>query len=231
LTERTRAVLVNSPCNPTGGVLGAEDLRRIVEACARRGIFFIADETYERFVYDGEGHASAAALAAEFPDTVIVISSFSKTYAMTGWRIGYCIGPAEVIQAVTDIQSHATSNPTSFAMAGALAALRGAEGDVEKMIAEYTARRELLVPRLNALPGFSCQPPAGAFYVFPRVVDAFAPGREGSVAFSEFLLKEARVAVVPGSAFGDDQYIRLSFAASRQALAEGVDRIAAALGG
>ena len=228
VTSRTRAILLNSPCNPTGGVIAAGDLREIVRFAAQRGLLVISDETYQRFAYD-EPHASAAALAAEFPETVVLIGSFSKTYAMTGWRVGYLLGPAAVVQAVENIQSHATSNPTSFAMVGALAALQGAEPEVAAMIAEYRARRELLIPRLNQLPGFECQPPHGAFYAFPRVAAAFRPGRQGSVALSEFLLEEARVAVVPGAAFGADDHIRISFACSRATLLEGLERMSAVL--
>ena len=229
VTDRTRAFLINAPCNPTGGIISAPDLRRVVEHAAERGLLVISDETYARFVYDGAEHASVAALAAEFPETVVLVGSFSKTYAMTGWRIGYLLGPPEVVRAVEIIQSHATSNPTSFAMVGALEALRHSEADVEVMIAEYAARREMLIPRLNAIPGVRCRPPAGTFYAFPRVADLYGPGRQGSVEFSERLLEEARVVVVPGAAFGADDHIRLSFACSRATLAEGLDRMAALL--
>ena len=229
VTERTRAFLLNSPCNPTGGVIAAADLREVVRFAAERGLLVISDETYERFVY-GQPHASAAALAAEFPETVVLVGSFSKTYAMTGWRIGYLLGPPAVVQAVEAIQSHATSNPTSFAMVGALAAINGAETAVTEMIAEYAARRELLIPRLNQLPGFRCQPPGGTFYAFPDVSAAYRPGRQGSVEFAEFLLEEARVAVVPGAAFGADDHVRISFACSRAQLLTGLERLAAVLG-
>ncbi|HYO15129.1 MAG TPA: pyridoxal phosphate-dependent aminotransferase [Thermoanaerobaculia bacterium] len=228
VTDRTRAILLNSPCNPTGGIVSAGDLREIVAAAAERGLLVISDETYERFVYDGP-HASAASLAAEFPETVVLVGSFSKTYAMTGWRIGYLLGPKGVVCAVETIQSHATSNPTSFAMVGALEALRHAEPAVETMVAEYRARREMLIPRLNQLPGFRCEPPHGAFYAFPRVVDSYRPGREDSFALAEFLLEKAGVAVVPGAAFGADEHIRISFACSRAALEEGLERMAAVL--
>jgi aspartate aminotransferase len=229
VTDRTRAILLNSPCNPTGGVVGAGDLREIVQFAAERGLLVISDETYARFVYDGAQHASAAALAAEFPETVVLVGSFSKTYAMTGWRIGYLLGPPAVVRAVEIIQSHATSNPTSFAMVGALEAMRCAEPEVVKMIAEYQARREMLIPRLNELPGFRCRPPAGAFYAFPHVAACYGPSRQGSAEFTEFLLEEARVVVVPGCAFGDDDHIRISFACSRAVLAEGLERMAAVL--
>ncbi len=231
LTPRTRAVLLNSPCNPTGGILEGADLERIVEACAERDVLVIADETYERFIYDGREHASAAALAARFPDTIILVGSFSKTYAMTGWRVGYLLGPAPVISAVSNIQSHATSNTTSFAMLGALAAMRGAESDVAEMLTEYAVRRELVGERLAAMPGVSCPPPSGSFYAFPRVAECYREGRQGSIEMAEFLLDEARVAVVPGVAFGNDDHIRISFACSRSELELGLDRMAAALAG
>jgi aspartate aminotransferase len=229
VTGRTRAILLNAPCNPTGGIISPEDLRQVVAFAAERGLVVISDETYERFAYDTPP-VSAAALAAEFPETVVVVGSFSKTYAMTGWRIGYLLGPAGIVQAVENIQSHATSNPTSFAMVGALAALRHAEPDVQVMLAEYAARREIIARGLNAIPGFECRPPAGAFYAFPRVAACYRPGREDSTALAEYLLESAAVAVVPGAAFGADDHLRLSFACSRATLAEGLERIAAALG-
>jgi aspartate aminotransferase len=227
--ERTRAILLNAPCNPTGGVVSPEDLREIVTFAAARGLLVISDETYARFVYGGQPHASVAALATEFPETVVLVGSFSKTYSMTGWRIGYLLGPPTIVRAVEIIQSHATSNPTSFAMVGALKALRCAESEVEAMIAEYQARREMLIPRLNELLGFRCRPPDGAFYAFPHVAACYGPGRQGSVELAEFLLEEARVIVVPGAAFGADEHIRISFACSRAELAEGLQRMAAVL--
>jgi aspartate aminotransferase len=196
---------------------------------AERGILVVSDETYERLVFDAVPHASAASLAAEFPETVVLVGSFSKSYAMTGWRIGYTLGPPDVIRAVEQIQSHATSNPTSFAMVGALAALNEAEGEIGTMLAAYQARRDFLIPGLNALPGFECRPPAGAFYAFPRVSGCFGPGRQGSVELTEYLLTEARVAVVPGAAFGADEHIRISFACSMANLEEGLKRMAAVL--
>ena len=229
ITSRTRAVILNSPCNPTGGMISPAALAAIVEGCAARGVLVISDETYERFVYDGQRPFSAAALAGRFPDTVVVVGSFSKTYAMTGWRLGYLLGPRELTDAAATIQGHATSNATSFAMVGALAALEHAEPEVEAMITEYEARRNVVVPRLNALPGFSCLPPSGAFYAFPDVSACFRTDDsgepEGSTRFAERLLEEAHVAVVAGSAFGGDNHIRISFACSRENLAEGFRRI------
>lgn len=225
LGERTRAVLLNSPCNPTGGVIAPAARRRLVEACAERGIVVLSDETYERFAYDGFAPGSAAALAAEFPATVAVIGSFSKTYAMTGWRLGYLLGPRELVDAAARIQSHATSNATSFAMKGAVAALDGGEADVAAMIAEYATRRELLLDRLARLPGVRCAAPRGAFYAFPDISARLRDEMATPTAFAERLLEEEAVAIVAGEAFGSDRHVRISFACSRQALAEGMDRI------
>ncbi len=229
MTPRTRAVILNSPCNPTGAILAPEELRRIVEGAAARGVLVVSDETYERFVYDGGDHASAAALARRHPETVAVVGSFSKSYAMTGWRVGYLLGPRALVAAATDIQGHATSNATSFAMIGALAALQGAELDVEAMIAELQARRDLLIPALAALPGVVCAPPQGACYAFPDVSAHFRDGRADSTAFAERLLEEAHVAVVAGAAFGADRHVRMSFTCSRRDLQRGVERIDAFL--
>jgi aspartate aminotransferase len=229
ITAATRAIVLNSPCNPTGGMIDGDDLRAIVEAAAARDILVVSDETYERFVYDGPAFTSCAAFAAARPDTVIVVGSFSKTYSMTGWRVGYALGPTSVMQGLAAIQSHATSNPTSFAMSGALAAQRAAEPDVLAMIDEFRIRRDLVVEGLNALPGVTCSPPAGAFYAFPHVAACYRTG-EGSTEFAERLLEEARVAVVPGAAFGNDAHVRLSFACSREDLREGLRRMGAMLG-
>lgn len=225
LGDRTRAVILNSPGNPTGGIVTADDLRRLVAACAARGVLVVADETYERFVYHPGGHASAARLAAEFPDTVVVVGSFSKTYAMTGWRLGYLLGPRPVARAVARIQSHSSSNPTSFAMMGALAALAAGEPHVERMLAEYHERRALVVERLAALPGVRCVPPDGGFLIFPDVSALYDEGMRGSVAFAERLLEEEGVAVVAGEAFGSDRHIRISYACSRERLESGLARL------
>ncbi len=224
IDDNTRMVLINSPSNPTGGIVTAEELRRLVEHCAERGVIVLSDETYERFLYDGAEHASAGALAAEFPDTVVVVASFSKTYAMTGWRIGYALASADLIRQVTAVQSHATSNPTSFAMYGALAALEGAEPDVRRMLAAFARRRDLVVRGLQRLPGVTCPAPAGAFYAFPHVAAHYRPG-EGSLELAERLLEDAGVAVVPGVAFGADEHIRLSFACSDAELETGLKRL------
>lgn len=229
MTPRTRGVLINSPANPTGGVISAEDLRLVVEACAARGIPLIADETYDRFVYDGATFASASSLAAEFPETVVLVGSFSKTYSMTGWRLGYAFGPKPLIQALIVLQGHSTSNSTSFAMKGAMDALARGEGFVRSMINEFEARRDLVLQGLAKIPGVWCLPPPGAFYVFPDVSACFGPGRRDSTELSEFLLSEAGVAVVPGAAFGSDTHIRISFACARATLERALERMATAL--
>ena len=227
---KTRAVLLNSPCNPTGGVIAGEDLELLAAACAERGLVLISDETYEHLVFDGE-HASVAAIAARYPETVVAVSSFSKTYAMTGWRVGYAVGPTELIDALISIQSHSTSSPATFAMAAALTALCEAGDEAAAMREEYRRRRDLVTGLLRDIPGVECVPPVGSFYAFPRVDRHYRDGRQGSVALAEYLLEEARVAVVPGIAFGDDRHIRISFACSPDMLRAGIERMARALAG
>jgi aspartate aminotransferase len=230
-SPRTRAVIVNSPCNPTGGVMSAVDLERLVAAAAERGVLVISDETYDQFVYDGARQASAAALAARYPDTVVLVGSFSKTWAMTGWRLGWAIGPPEIIDGVLRVQGHATSNPTSFAMMGALAALEEPDAEMARRLAEYQVRRDLVLGKLAAIPGVTCAPPAGAFYVFPDFAAHYDDELSGSLDMARYLLDEAHVAVVPGEAFGagGERHLRISFAASREELGEGLDRIARSL--
>jgi len=229
-TERTRGVIINSPCNPTGAVIAESELRRIVEWCASRDLFLIFDETYEFFVYGNAKHASAMKWFDEYPETVIVVNSMSKTYAMTGWRLGYAVAHPELIAALGKIQSHSTSNPSSIAQAAALAALRGDETEVRRMYDAYCERRAWLVPAINAVDGFCCADPDGAFYVFPEVREFFGKGDiVDSQSFATFLLEKARVAVVPGSAFGADDFVRISYATSLDRLKEGVRRIEEAI--
>jgi aspartate aminotransferase len=230
VTPKTRGLILNSPSNPTGAVIDEAELEAIVRFCAERGIFLLYDETYEFFVYDGKSHGSAIRWFEEFPETVLIVNSLSKTYAMTGWRIGYGIGHPDVISAAAKIQSHSTSNPSSIAQHAAIEALRGGEHEVQKMLDAYIERRGWLLEALNRIPGIACAPPDGAFYVFPSVRAFY--GRKGigdSTAFAKFLLEEARVAVVPGAAFGADDFIRISYATSIEQIREGVDRIAKAV--
>ena len=229
-TDRTRGVIINSPHNPTGAVIHESELRKIVEWCASRDAFLMFDETYEFFVYDGRKHASAAKWFEEYPETVVVVNSMSKTFAMTGWRLGWAVAHPDIIDAVGKIQSHSTSNPSSISQAAALEALRGADDEVKRMYDAYSERRAWFVAAINDVEGFCCADPDGAFYVFPDITRFF--GREGirdSNSFASFLLDEARVAVVPGIAFGNDHFIRMSYATSMDRLREGMKRIESAL--
>jgi len=229
-SERTRGVILNSPCNPTGAVIRASELEQIVEWCASRDAFLVFDETYELFVYDGNEHASAMRWFERYPETVIVVNSMSKTFSMTGWRLGYCVAHPEIITALGKIQSHSTSNPSTIAQHAALEALNGVDEDVQRMYDAYRARRAWLVPALNSLSGFRCADPDGAFYVFPDVSRYFGKaGIDDSQSFANYLLDEARVAVVPGGAFGADEFVRISYATSMERIHEGVKRIDAAL--
>ena len=230
ITDRTRAVILNSPSNPTGAVISREVLGEILEICAKRDIVVIFDETYEYFVYDGLEHVSAAEWMGQYPDTIVLVNSMSKTYAMTGWRIGFAIGAEPLIKAMSNIQSHSTSNPSSISQMAALEGLTGPQESVEEMIKAYSARRSWLVPQLSSLPGFSCEPPGGAFYVFPHVAELYGKGGiADSTSLASFLLDKARVAVVPGIAFGNDDHVRISYATSLDKLQEAVRRMQAAL--
>ena len=231
MSERTRAVIVNSPCNPTGAVVSTLDLERIAAACAERNALLISDETYERFVYDGKRHASVASLAARYPETVVLVGSFSKTYAMTGWRLGYLLGAPSVVAAAAAVQSHVTSNATSFAMAGAEAVLESEPPEAADLVAACARRRRRLLAELDRIPGVVCPPPAGAFYAFPDVSAWFDEDCPDSVAFSRRLLDEAGVATTPGSAFGCEGHIRLSYACRDEMLASGLERLAGLLSG
>lgn len=229
ITAKSRGVILNSPCNPTGAVVQKDELEAIIELCASHDMFLMFDETYELFVYDGLEHVSAISWVDRYPETIIVINSCSKTFAMTGWRIGYAVAHAELIAAMGKIQSHSTSNPSSISQVAAVAALRGEGDEVATMYAAYVERRAWLVPALNAIQGIQCTPPDGAFYVFPRVSDLYGSRSiTDSSSLAAFLLEEARVAVVPGAAFGADDFIRISYATSMDALREGVSRIGAA---
>ncbi|HEU4520510.1 MAG TPA: pyridoxal phosphate-dependent aminotransferase, partial [Thermoanaerobaculia bacterium] len=229
-TDRTRAVIINSPANPTGAVIAENELKRIVEWCVSRDIFLIFDETYELFVYEGNRHSSAMAWFGEHPETIIVVNSMSKTYAMTGWRLGYAVAHHEIISALGKIQSHSTSNPSSIAQVAALEAITGDDSDVKKMFEAYRERRAWLVPALNRVEGFCCADPDGAFYVFPDISAFFGRGNiRDSTSFASFLLDEARVAVVPGAAFGMEEGVRISYATSMERIQEGVARMEAAV--
>jgi aspartate aminotransferase len=235
ITPKTRALILNSPCNPTGAVYEAGELEELAKVAVEHGIYVISDEVYEKIIYDGRKHVSIASLGKEIKDLTITINGVSKTYSMTGWRIGYAAGPKEVIQAMSNIQSHTTSNPTSISQLAALEAMNGSQDCVGKMVMEFDKRRLRMIDGLNRIDGFSCTTPHGAFYAFPRVERFLSMKFRGgeikdSLNLAEFLLSEAQVAVVPGSAFGAQAYLRFSYATSLEDIDEGLRRIEEALG-
>lgn len=229
-TPRTRGVILNSPNNPTGAVAAGVEIARILDWCASHEAFLIFDETYDHFLYDGRGHVSAAAFA-DHRDRVVVTGAASKTYAMTGWRLGWAVGPEDVIAAMAAYQSHSTSNASSISQAAALAALADperSERSVEQMLAQYERRRRAMVGALEKVPGVRCVWPEGSFYVFADVSALYPKkGVSGSAAFCERLLAQAHVAAVPGDAFGADSGVRFSFATPIERVEEGMRRFAA----
>jgi len=224
LTARTRMVIVNSPSNPSGAVLDAAECEKIFKLTSARGIYLLTDECYCKFLYDSEPFSMASLPGAK--ETVLVAGSLSKTYAMTGWRIGFGLAPAAIVDAMTKLQSHSTSNPTSISQKAAVEALRGPQESVAAMLAEYRKRRDFVIARLRAIPGVKCAEPRGAFYAYPNL--GVAIGKNGianSLQLSERLLNEAHVAVVPGEAFGTTQHVRIAYATSMHELERGLDRI------
>ena len=224
LNHRTKMVIINSPCNPSGAMLDRGEFERIFRLCADRGIYLMTDECYCKFLYDTEPFSIASMPGAK--DTVIVAGSLSKTYAMTGWRIGFGLAPTPIIGAMNKLQSHSTSNPTSIAQKAAVEALRGPQDSVQTMLAEYRKRRDFVIRRLREIPGVSCQEPRGAFYAYPNM--SVVIGKNGiadSLALAERLLTQAHVAVVPGEAFGTEQHVRISYATSMRELERGLERI------
>ena len=223
---RTRGLILNTPNNPTGAVIPRAAMEEIYRICKEHSVLLLSDETYEYFVYDGHQHFSIAAMAAPDDPFFALVGSFSKTYSMTGWRVGYCVTAADRIKKLADYQSHESGNPASISQRAALAALSIDSSVIAEMTEEYRHRRELVLEKVEGIPGFSCVRPNGAFYAYPNVSEAMRlTGCETSVDFSRLLIKEARVATVPGSAFGTEGYIRLSYATSRENLREGLSRI------
>jgi aspartate aminotransferase len=236
ITERTKALILNSPSNPTGMIYDREALERIAELAVKHNFYVISDEIYEKLIYDGARHVSIASLDREVQDRTIVVNGLSKSHAMTGWRIGYAAGPAGIVKAMTNIQSQSTSNPASIVQKAAVEALTGPQDFVGMMHREFDRRRHFLVEALNEIEGMRCSMPSGAFYAFPNTSKIY--GRwfgdraiSSSSDLALYLLEEAGVAVVPGAAFGDDDYIRLSYATSLEDIGKGVERIKKALSG
>jgi aspartate aminotransferase len=234
ITRRTKALILNSPSNPTGMTYDRKSLERIADVAIKYKIYIISDEIYEKIVYDGSEHVSIASLGKEIKSLTLVVNGLSKSYSMTGWRIGYTAGPKNIISAMTNIQSQSTSNPTSIAQKAAVEALKGPQDSVKKMVEEFDRRRRYIVERLNRINGVSCMMPRGAFYAFPKVSSLYGRSFEGKVIrdsydITGYLLEEAKVAVVPGESFGADEYIRLSYATSMENIKKGLDSIEEAL--
>jgi aspartate aminotransferase len=230
ITPRTKAIIVNSPCNPTGATYSRSSLEQIAEVAERHDLLIVSDEIYEKITYDGIRHVSIAALGPQVATRTVIVNGVSKAYAMTGWRIGYAAGPKEIIAAMANIQSQSTSNPTSISQKAAVAALRDGDGFTQQMVTEFDRRRRFMVERLNAMPGLHCPMPAGAFYAFPNIAGLFDRSAsrcriQTAADVATYLLEEARVVVVPGEPFGSPMHIRLSYATGMEVIARGMDRM------
>ncbi|MEO5717828.1 MAG: pyridoxal phosphate-dependent aminotransferase, partial [Chthoniobacterales bacterium] len=220
MTPRTKMVIINSPGNPTGAVYTREELEAIVEVAAEEDIYILSDEIYEKLVYDGAKHVSIASLSKQAYDLTITINGFSKSYAMTGWRLGYMAAPEAIAKAVDSIQSHSTSNPNSFAQKGAIAALKGDQQPLSDMHDEFDMRRNYMYDRISKIANITAVKPQGAFYILVNISQLGLTSQN----FADRLLSKANVAVVPGAAFGDDRTIRLSYATSIDVIKKGLDR-------
>ena len=234
INEKTQAIILNSPSNPAGVVYNASELDALAKTIFKRGILVISDDIYEKIIYDDLPFSNITSVNEEMKNLTIVVNGVSKAYSMTGWRIGYAAGPEEIIAAVTKLQSQNTSNPTSIAQKAAVEALNGNQDGVAEMVAEFRKRRDVIVEKLNAIPGITCMNPQGAFYVFPDISALFGRSYQGrtisnSSDLTAYLLDEADVAVVPGADFGHDDHIRLSYATSMKNIEKGLKRIRSAV--
>jgi aspartate aminotransferase len=230
LTPRTRVFLLNSPCNPTGATYNRDELLAIGRVLEKHDCLIFADDIYEKIVYDGFEVHNIVTLCPALRERTVIVNGVSKTYAMTGWRIGYALGPSEIIAAAGKIQSQSTSNPTSIAQAAALEALRGPQDEVAIMVHEFHKRRDVIVHRLNAIDGISCRKPEGAFYVFPNIAGLLGKTGRGKklnspCELADYLLEEAQVAGVPGEDFGSHEHIRFSYATALADIEKGCERI------
>jgi aspartate aminotransferase len=225
ITPRTKLLILNSPSNPSGRVLPPADFRRIMELTAEHGIYIVSDECYLRFVYPPGEVFSAASLPAELRARLCIAGSFSKTYAMTGWRMGYALAPAEWTKAMLKVQGHSTSNANSIAQWAAVEALTGPQESVSIMLAEYTARRAWLLNELRNIPGMKCSEPEGAFYAFPDVRGCLKKDLKTSGDFAQRLLEEEQTVITDGAGFGAEGFVRISYATSMEQIQEGVKRI------
>jgi aspartate aminotransferase len=224
ITKKTKVLILGSPSNPTGVVYDSKELQEIADLCVINGVYVISDEIYEPLIYEKK-HVSIASLNDEIKKLTIVVNGVSKTYSMTGWRIGYCAGEKEIIKAASSLQDHSTSNPNSIAQKAAVAALLGSQEIVAIMKDAYKKRRDYMVKRIQSIKGLNVQKPDGAFYVFVDVSSLFRKKVSNSVEFCSQLLEKAHVAAVPGKAFGDDRYIRLSYATNEENIKKGLDRL------
>ena len=232
VTDKTRAIILNSPNNPNGFVYTREELKAIADIAVAHDFTIVSDEIYEFLVYDGAQHVSIASLSEEIKEHTIVVNGMSKAYAMTGWRIGYTAAPLHVSKAMTNFQSHSTSNPNSIAQCAALAALNGPDDQIKVMVQEFDRRRKRICELINSIDGLSCIPPKGAFYVMMNISGIIGKKLNGvpvtgSMSFTELLLEDSQVAVVPGVGFGADRYVRLSYATNMDNIEKGLSRIKA----
>lgn len=224
VTPRTRLLIVNSPNNPTGAVVPPEEMQKLLSLAEQHNFLLMSDECYCHFLYDGRKPFSLG--SSKNRENLLIVGSLSKTYSMTGWRVGYALGASSLLGAMLKLQSHSTSNPTSIAQKAAVEALRGPQESVQTMLAEYARRREKIVAGLRSIPGVECVKPEGAFYVYPNVGGALEKaGMEDATAFAERLLEEVHVALVPGPAFGTREHVRISYATSQEQIDEGLRRM------
>ncbi|MDR1122832.1 MAG: pyridoxal phosphate-dependent aminotransferase [Endomicrobium sp.] len=234
LTKKTKAIIINSPSNPTGITYSQEELSAIADVCIKHKIFIISDDIYEKLVYDNFNFTSIAQVSNQAKELTIIINGVSKAYAMTGWRIGYASGPKDIISAMSKIQSQSTSSACSISIKAAVEALNGSQKCVKNMKKEFKKRRDYIITRLSSIKGVTCRKPEGAFYVFPNIKELLGKTFDGKtintdLEFADYLLNCAKVAVVPGMAFGAEGYIRLSYATSIENIKLGMDRFETAL--
>lgn len=234
ITEQTKAVIINSPSNPTGAAYSPEELKDLAEVAVQNGILVISDEIYNKITYNGFKAESIASVSDEVKKLTVVVNGVSKAYSMTGWRIGFAAGDAEIMKAMNKIQGQSTSNPSSISQMAALEAYKGDQACVSDMLVHFEERKNFIVERLDAMDGVTCSDPQGAFYVFPNISSFFgktvgSKEIKGSVDLTDYLLDDAKVAVVPGEAFGAEGHIRLSYATSMENIKKGLERIEKAL--
>lgn len=225
--ENTRALILNSPSNPTGSVIGSDRIREIAEICLENNVLLISDEIYEKLIYDGQTHRSPAQLGPNIRNNTVIVNGVSKAYAMTGWRIGYAAGPEQVISPMNTLMSHSTSNPASISQKAAIRALQTPDEEIREMINTFAERRNLITDGLNQIEGIECTKPGGAFYAFPDVTDLLESRNDvkDDMALAELLIEEAHIAVVPGTPFGAPGYLRLSYANATDRIELGLERL------